>query len=65
LAERDQVLAMGDDAVQVARLALAEASKLLLLYGLLGAKLAGVSIAELRRFARRPAQQGLRASRGR
>jgi len=59
LAERERVVAQGGEAVLVARLVLAEASKRLALYGPLGMQVAGLSVGELRRFARRPAQRRL------
>jgi hypothetical protein len=54
LAERGRVAADSDEAVLVARLALAEASKRVAVYGALGARLTGLSAADLRRLARRP-----------
>jgi hypothetical protein len=54
VAERERARAQGDEAVRMARLALAEASKRLALYGPLGAGLVGLSVEELRRLARRP-----------
>jgi DNA replication protein DnaC len=64
MAERERSRAQGDEAVRMARLALAEASKRLALYGPLGAGLVGLSVEELRRLARRPARspQGPRTS---
>ena len=56
MAERERARAQGDEAVRMARLALAEASKRLALYGPLGAGLVGLSVEELRRLARRPAR---------
>ena len=64
MAERERSRARGDDAVRMAKQALAEASKRLALYGPLGAGLVGLSVEGLRRLARRPARraQGPRTS---
>jgi hypothetical protein len=67
LVERERVAADSDEAVLVARLALAEASKRVVLYGPLGTALTGLSADDLRRLARRPARgpsQGQRSAAG-
>ncbi len=56
LAGRERVVAQSGEMVLVARLALAEASKRLVSYGPLGTQVTGLSVAELRRLARRPAR---------
>jgi len=54
IAERDRVVAVEDAKVRAARIALAEASKVLVRYGTLGADPIGQSASELRRLARQP-----------
>ena len=54
VAERDRVLAGEDAKVLAARVHLAEVTKIVLRFGLLGAGMAGQGASELRRLARRP-----------
>ena len=54
VAERDRAVAAADAAVLTARVALAEASKVILGYGTAGCGLVGRSPAEVRRLSRRP-----------
>ncbi len=54
IAGRDRVVAIEDAKVRAARIALAEASKVLVRYGALGADTIGQSAPELRRLARQP-----------
>lgn len=56
VAERDRAVAAADAAVLAARIVLAEASKVVLGYGIAGPGLVGRSRAELRRLARLPAR---------
>jgi hypothetical protein len=54
IAERDRVVAGEDAKVRAARIAVTEASKVLVRYGALGADTIGQSASELRRLARQP-----------
>ena len=54
IAERDRVVAVEDAKVLAARIAVAEASKVVVRYGALGADTIGQSASELRRLAHQP-----------
>lgn len=56
VAERNRAVAAADQAVLAARVAVAEASKVLLGYGTVGPRLVGRCPADLRRLARLPAR---------